>query len=141
MKWWKMCCKETMVRKPCFLHAKLLEFDLTISSTHSNYPRSLLSRGRVAALTPIAAGNQAGSRCFGHHLLGQRSDGLAEANLMRSDGLAEVTAAAGMNPNALQTQSPTRSDGFAVGRSCYNRHVNTVKNPKIGFCRFGLPLP
>ena len=35
-----------------FLHAKLLEFDLAISSTHSNYPRSLLSP--VAALTPSA---------------------------------------------------------------------------------------
>ena len=52
MKWWKVCCKETLERKPLFLHAKLLEFDLTMISTHSNYPRSLLSR--MSALTPIA---------------------------------------------------------------------------------------
>ena len=41
-----------MERKLLFLHTKLLQFDLTISSTHSNYPRSLLSR--VSALTAIA---------------------------------------------------------------------------------------
>ena len=52
LKWWKVYGKETVVRKPWFLHAKLLEFDLTIISTHSNYPRSLLSR--VSALTTIA---------------------------------------------------------------------------------------
>ena len=39
-------------RKLLFLHTKLLQLDLTISSTHSNYPRSLPSR--VSALTAIA---------------------------------------------------------------------------------------
>ena len=43
-----------MERKLLFLHTKLLQFDLTISSTHSNYPRSLLSRRRVSALTALA---------------------------------------------------------------------------------------
>ena len=40
-----------MERKLLLLHTKLLQFDLTISPTHSNYPRSLLSR--VSALTAI----------------------------------------------------------------------------------------
>ena len=36
-----------MERKLLLLHTKLLQFDLTISPTHSNYPRSLLSRVRA----------------------------------------------------------------------------------------------
>ena len=44
-------CHEKII-KPLFLYTKLLEFDLVISSTHSNY----------------GTGNKAGYWCFGHHL-------------------------------------------------------------------------
>jgi len=90
-------CHEKII-KPLFLYTKLLEFDLVISSTHSNY----------------GTGNKAGYWCFGHHLHWLAPPMRSVATGISKYFLNFSSRGAGMNSKHRQIHSQTQCGRFVV---------------------------